>query len=93
MQGDLYGFNKRIIYRRIYTYKGFSLYQPSGDITVLLLASLWCFPSTSHLISAAGFEGAVLQLSGTGSPTRASDGPDITTWDGATGRNNNSFIY
>lgn len=48
------------------------------------MASLWCFPNTSHLISAAGFEGAVLHVRGTGSPTLASEGPEIVTCDGAT---------
>lgn len=34
---------------------------------------------TIHLISAGGLEFAVEQVKGTGSPTRASVGPDIDT--------------
>lgn len=35
-------------------------------------------------MSAAGFDGAVLQVRGTGSPTLASEGPEMVTWEGAT---------
>lgn len=43
-----------------------------------------CRPLTIHFISAGGFDGAVVHCSGTGSPTLASEGPDIDTCVGAT---------
>lgn len=57
---------------------------PSGETTVLETASLICRPPIIHLISAGGLDGAVVHCNGTGSPTRASDGPEMVTWVGAT---------
>lgn len=57
---------------------------PSGETTVREVAFLTCRPATIHLISAGGFELAVVQVRGTGSPTLASVGPDIVTWAGET---------
>lgn len=57
---------------------------PSGDTTVLEVAFLTCLPATIHLISAGGLEFAVVQVRGTGSPTRASVGPDMVTCAGET---------
>lgn len=57
---------------------------PSGLTTVLDVAFLICLPPTIHFISAGGFDGAVAHCNGTGSPTLASDGPDIETCVGAT---------
>lgn len=52
---------------------------PSGETTVLDVAFRTCRPLTIHFISAGGFDGAVVHCSGTGSPTLASEGPDIDT--------------
>lgn len=57
---------------------------PSGDTTVLEVAFLICLPATIHLISAGGLLFAVVHVSGTGSPTRASVGPNIVTCAGET---------
>lgn len=57
---------------------------PSGETTVLDVAFRTCRPLTIHFISAGGFDGAVVHCSGTGSPTLASEGPDIDTCVGAT---------
>jgi hypothetical protein len=60
---------------------------PSGETTVLEVAFLTCLPATIHLISAGGFEFAVVQVKGTGSPTLASVGPDMVTCAGETAKN------
>lgn len=60
------------------------IHPPSGETTVLEVAFLTCLPATIHFISAGGFELAVVHVRGTGSPTLASVGPDIVTWDGET---------
>lgn len=57
---------------------------PSGEMTVLDVAFRTCLPATIHFISAGGLEFAVVQVRGTGSPTRASVGPEIVTWAGET---------
>lgn len=57
---------------------------PSGETTVRDVAFRTCLPVTIHLISAGGFELAVVQVKGTGSPTRASVGPEIVTCEGET---------
>lgn len=62
------------------------IHPPSGDTTVLDVALRTCRPATIHLISAGGLEFAVVQVSGTGSPTLASVGPDMVTWAGETKR-------
>lgn len=57
---------------------------PSGETIVLEVAFFTCLPPTIHLISAGGLLLAVVQVNGTGSPTRASVGPDIVTCAGET---------
>lgn len=57
---------------------------PSGETTVLEVAFLTCLPVTIHLISAGGFEFAVVHVKGTGSPTLASVGPEMVTCEGET---------
>lgn len=57
---------------------------PSGEMTVFEVTFRICFPPTIHLISAGGFDGAVVHCSGTISPTRASEAPCIVTCVGAT---------
>lgn len=57
---------------------------PSGETTVFDVEFRICRELTDHFISAGGFDGAVAHVSGTVSPIRASDGPDIETWVGAT---------
>jgi len=59
---------------------------PSGLTIVFEVALRTCRPPTIHLISAGGFDGAVVHVSGTISPTRASVGPITVTWVGATGK-------
>lgn len=61
------------------------IHPPSGDTTVLDVALRTCLPATIHFTSAGGLLFAVVQVSGTGSPTRASVGPEIVTCDGETG--------
>lgn len=60
------------------------MYIPSGDTTVLDVAFLACRPEIIHFISAGGLDGAVVHCNGTGSPTLASDGPEMETCNGAT---------
>lgn len=60
---------------------------PSGDTTVLEVALRTCLPATIHFISAGGLLFAVVHVSGTGSPTLASVGPEIVTCDGETRTN------
>lgn len=60
------------------------LIKPSELTTVLEDAFLISCPPTIHLISARGFDGAVLHCNGTISPTLASEGPEIVTCVGAT---------
>lgn len=57
---------------------------PSGETTVLDVEFRICRELTVHLISAGGFDGAVVHVNGTESPTLASDGPDMETCAGAT---------
>lgn len=57
---------------------------PSGDTTVLEVAFRTCLPATIHFISAGGLLFAVVHVKGTGSPTRASVGPEIVTCAGET---------
>lgn len=59
-------------------------YLPSGLTTVRDVALRIWRPPTVHLISAGGFDGAVVHVSGTTSPTRASLLPDMETCVGAT---------
>lgn len=62
------------------------VYSPSGLTVVRDVALRICRPPTIHLISAGGFDAAVVHVSGTISPTRASVDPDIETCVGATGK-------
>lgn len=55
------------------------IYIPSGLTTVLDVVFLKCLPPTIHFISAGGFDGAVVQVNETTSPTLASDNPEIDT--------------
>ena len=57
-----------------------------GSTLVALLFVRLCRPSTVHLISAAGYDGAVMHWKFTTSPWRASVGPVIVTCDGETVR-------
>jgi len=65
---------------------------PSGLTIVFEVALRTCRPPTIHLISAGGFDGAVVHVSGTISPTRASVGPITVTWVGATGEETSRLI-
>ena len=60
---------------------------PSGDTMErdVVLAGFTFWPSICHFTSAAGFELAVVHVSGTWSPARASVDPEMVTWVGATG--------
>lgn len=60
------------------------IHPPSGAVKVRLVALRTCLVPTIHLISAGGFEFAVVHVNVTGSPTRDSVAPEIATWAGAT---------
>lgn len=59
--------------------------QPPSGLTIVREVTFFSVLSpTIHQISARGFDGAVVHVIGTGSPTRASEGPETTTWAGET---------
>lgn len=59
--------------------------QPPSDETCVFCVALRTFaPPICQVISAGGLEGAVVQVRGTMSPTRASLDPEIETVAGAT---------
>lgn len=61
--------------------------QPPSGLTMVREVTFFSVLSpTIHQISARGLDAAVVQVRDTGSPTRASDGPETTTCAGATAK-------